>query len=366
MLPIGLAQLPQAPAGLLRWPVIVAAGALLVVFLGFRARGDLADAMGFDRADVALLTVGSIAAPALNVPLAVLGEAVFAVNLGGAIVPLLVTLRLRRADRLPMARFLVLTALVAAATWAIVTVDPDAGVVAPFPDFLVPAGVALLGALVLTAGRPTRAGPLAFAGGAIGALVGADLLALPALIDVAEQATPGTALILGGAGAFDLIFLSGAIGLALSLFLALVVTRAPAPPPGDRSAPPRRVPFPRRLLQEADRLAGLTPRERCLVHLARANQALAQEAPTRAVTEAHRAVDAIVRAGSPPLIERIADDGPGKLKARLRELTRDRRAAQESSPAWHEAADTVELAKGLAGALWRAAPGRVRLEEARR
>lgn len=356
-----LLQLPATPEGLLRWPVIAAAGALLVVLLGFKARSDLADAMGLDRADVALLTVGSIAAPVLNVPLALRGEAVLAVNLGGAIVPLLVAVRLRRVGKLPWVRTAALTGVVAGATWAIVSVEPDAGVVAPFPQFLLPGAVALLGALALTRGRPTEAGPLAFASGAIGALVGADLLALPRLLEVADQARPGTALILGGGGAFDLIFLSGAVGLALSLFLALVVTRAPSPRLADPRAAPRRVPDPRDVLERLERLEGLSPRERCISHLARANRALASQRPSRAVEHAHAAVDALLRAGSPTVLSRIGQQAPEEVKAWMRELTEARRRLASNAPEWHEAADTVELAKVLTGALWRAAPGRVRL-----
>lgn len=361
MLPAALLQLPELGTGTVRWPVVVAAGALLVVLLAFRARSDVAEAMGLEAPEVALLTLGSVAAPLLNVPLALVGGAVLAVNLGGAIVPVLLTVRFHRHGRAPALRLAVVTAAVAASTWAIVSVQPDAGVVAPFPEFLVPPAVALAGGLLVARGEATLGGPIAYGAGTLGAIVGADLLALPRLLDVAREADAGTALILGGGGAFDLIFLSGALPLALALFVALVGSARPRTPAADPSAPPRRVPDPARLLDDANRLQGLSPRERCLSHLARANRALASRAPEQAVRQAHRAVGALLDSGSPRLVERVAERGPDTVRAWMRELNEVRRRSRREPPAWHEAADAVELAKRLSGALWRGAPGRVRV-----
>lgn len=366
MLPAALLQLPEIGPEGIRWPVVVSALALLIVLVGFRVRSDLAEAMGLTGPEIALLTLGSIAAPVLNVPLAVLGDSVLAVNLGGAIVPVLVTLRLHQRGHAPWGQLAALGVAVAAATRLVVRVDPQAGVLAPFPAFLLPATVALVGALLLTRGRPTEAGPLAFAAGTLGALVGADLLTLPSLLEVARSAEAGTALVLGGGGAFDLIFLSGALGLALSLFLALFLTPDPGIPLLDAKAPPRRVPEPERLLRQLERLDGLSPRERSLAYLARANRALERPAPTQAVKHAHRAVDALLRSGSPRVIERVASEGPQRIKDQMQELTERRRELGGSGPPWHEAADAVELAKHLTGALWRASAGRVRVGGDRR
>jgi len=359
-----LAQVDLA-SELTRWPVLAAAGALVVILGGFALREDLAAAMGLETPDVALLTVGSVAAPVLSVPVAVVEDAVFAVNLGGAIVPALVTLRLHAADRVPLGRLALAGALVAAATWAVVTVDPGRGVVAEAPAFLVPGAVALVAGLALTKGEVTRAGPLAFAAGSLGALVGADLLALPQLLGAVDQVRPGGALVLGGAGAFDLVFLSGALGLAAAVVLGLVVRPAPEAPPADPGAPPRRVPDPGRVLREAEARSGLSPREACLVELARANRALERPAPGEAVTHAHRAAGALLDAGQPRLLDRVAEAGPDEVQAWMRELTATRKEATRAPPAWHEAADAVELAKHLSGALWEQAPGRVRLEGVR-
>lgn len=351
--------LALAGSELLRWRLVAGAAVLGLLYAGFRARADVAERMGFTDADVALVTVGALAAPVLSVPLAVVDGAVFAVNLGGALVPLVLAWRLYHRGHLPLARTVVGAVPVAAVTWAVVDVRAGVGVVAAFPGFLAPPLAALLVGLAAGGLRPDRAGPIALAAGSLGALVGADLVTLPRVLDVAAAAPDGSALVVGGGGSFDMVFLAGALGLALSIALTLLTTEAPRPLLGAARSRPVRVARPRRLLDGLDALPGLTPRERSLGALARANLALEAERPGRAVREAREAVDALLQSGQPRLLDRVRGGGaaPGIVDAlgRLDERTR-------GEPGWHEAAGLVEEAKELAGRLWRSAPGRVRAE----
>jgi uncharacterized membrane protein len=347
---------------ILRWRLVAGAALVALIYAGFRARADVAERMGFTDADVALITVGALAAPVLSVPVWIVGGAVFAVNLGGALVPLIVAWRLYRRGHLPLGRTLAGAVPVAAATFHVVDVQPGVGVIAGWPEFLAPAGVALVVGLVMGGVRPDRAGPIALAAGSLGALVGADLVTLPELLDVAAQAPAGSALVLGGGGSFDLVFLAGAIGLALSLALTLVATEAAQPRLGARRAGVLRVPAPRRVLSDLDELPGWTPRERALASLARANLALASDREDRAMREAREAVDALLRSGSPPLLERVREgEADEELVARLTELDERGRAPTSREP-WSESAETVEQAKHVTGRLWAQAPGRVRVE----
>jgi uncharacterized membrane protein len=68
---------------------------------------------------------------------------------------------------------------------------------------------AAMTAMLLTGG--TAAAPVAFAGGVLGTLIGADLLHLPQI----ERMTPGV-LSIGGAGVFDGIALCGLFALLLT------------------------------------------------------------------------------------------------------------------------------------------------------
>ena len=349
-------------ASVLRWRLVAGAALVALIYAGFRARADVAERMGFTDADVALVTVGALAAPVLSVPVAVVDGAVFAVNLGGALVPLIIAWRLHQRGHLPLGRTAVGAVPVALATWYVVDVQPGVGVVAGWPEFMLPALVALVVGLVAGGIEPDRAGPIALAAGSFGALVGADLVTLPEVLAVAREAPRGAALVVGGGGSFDLVFLAGALGLALSLALTLLVTEATPAKLGARRGRALRVAEADQVLAQLDPLPGWTPREQALAHLARANLALASDRRARAAREAHEAIDVLLRAGSPTLLERVRrGEAADEIVAELEGL-QDRAQASADEVGWAQAAETVEAAKHVAGRLWHYAPGRVRPE----
>lgn len=365
MLPAGLLQASATDAVGVRWDVLIAGLALLVIYLVSRNRGAFTEAAGFTRGDVALVTLGSVAAQGLTVPLAPAGQAVLAINLGGALVPLLLIWRLAQRGYLVAWQVASGTAVVAAVTFQVVRVEPGLGAVVGFPAFLLPPVAALVVATALGLSEPARMGPLAFASGSLGTLIGADLLLLPAFLSIGETAAAGTALVIGGGGAFDLIFLSGALGLALGLIVGLI---AHGPGHGQLEeglGHPLRVPDPGRVLDRARTLPGLTPRERCLVEVARAEASLGRGEVAQAVEHANAAVQALLQAESPPVSQRLEATGHKALVARARTLEQATERARTGAPAWTTAVDVVEEAKGLAGELWGTVAGQVRLEVAR-
>jgi len=127
------------------------------------------------------------------------GITVVAVNVGGALIPALVSLYLLLNAGMPL-RMLAGTGAVAAVVYQMAAIVPGAGISVPIllPP-LAAAGVALLLAL-------RRAPPLAYVAGSMGTLIGADLMNLPRVDEI------GAALVsIGGAGTFDSVFLSGII-----------------------------------------------------------------------------------------------------------------------------------------------------------
>ncbi len=358
----------SGPSGAIElgWDLVLASLAVLAIYLAFRSRADLAERMGFTPGDVALVTIGVVAGPVLNVPLAVVGGSVLGVNLGGALVPLLLVARLVHRGTITPGVLALGTLLVAAATRPVVDVEAGVGVVATFPDLLVPPAVALVYALVAARKRLVQAGPIAFGTGALGVLVGADLAHLPAILDVASQAPAGTTLVIGGGGALDLVVISGAVGLALALLLALATTPPPPTSLFAPGAPAKRVPDPDALVRQAQAFSRLTPREHCLVHLAHANQALSDQGPARAVQAAHDALDVILQAGRPRLLDQVRGGAsPPELAGSLARIKRASQRATTTPPTWHEAAEVVEEAKHAVATLWPAADGHVRLEVTR-
>jgi uncharacterized membrane protein len=125
------------------------------------------------------------------------GATVVAVNVGGALIPALLSVYLLFRARMPW-RMLLGIAVVALVVNRLAQVAPGVGIVVPM---LVPPLVAAAIGLLLAF---RRAPPLAYVSGTMGALIGADLLNLGR---VAEMGAPMVSV--GGAGTFDGVFLTG-------------------------------------------------------------------------------------------------------------------------------------------------------------
>jgi uncharacterized membrane protein len=131
-------------------------------------------------------------------------QTVLAVNVGGAIVPTFLSLYLLTQAVAPL-RVVVATAAVTFLTyrWA----RPVAGVGIVVPMLLPPLSAALAALLLV----PQQAPLAAYVAGAMGTLIGGDLLHVR---QVTKLATPVASI--GGAGTFDGVFLTGIIAVLLA------------------------------------------------------------------------------------------------------------------------------------------------------
>jgi uncharacterized membrane protein len=145
------------------------------------------------------LLVLSLVGAHVNVPLYTTHGTVVAINVGGALVPILLSLYLFFRTGL-YGRMLIGTAVVAAIVHALARIVPGAGIAVPM---LIPP-LAAAGVGLLLSFR--RAPPVAYVAGSMGTLIGADLLNLQR---VTELGAP--VLSIGGAGTFDGVFLTGII-----------------------------------------------------------------------------------------------------------------------------------------------------------
>jgi uncharacterized membrane protein len=127
------------------------------------------------------------------------GATVVALNVGGALIPILISLYLVLRTRL-YGRMLIGVAFVAAVVHSLARIVPGMGIVVPmFVPPLVAAGIALLLAF-------RKAPPVAYVSGSMGTLIGADLLNLGRIADLGAPIVS-----IGGAGTFDGVFLTGII-----------------------------------------------------------------------------------------------------------------------------------------------------------
>ena len=203
-------------------------GLAVLAAIGLLAR--VSYALGLHPLTVTFILFASLVGSAVNIPLARLpGErivtrqvveimgipflapasvdwpgTVLAINVGGAVIPILLSFYLLVRYEL-WTLGLVAVGIVAFFVHQMATPLPGLGIVVP--TFAPP----LLAAFVGFALSRRFAAPLAYIGGSIGVLVGADLLNLGLLRNLGAPVAS-----IGGAGTFDGVFLTGVIALVLA------------------------------------------------------------------------------------------------------------------------------------------------------
>lgn len=162
-----------------------------------------------------LVTAGALLGSLIDIPLIPVGEAVIAVNVGGAVIPIIVTAATVAGGRVSRYKTLVAVAVVSLVAYVFATPVPGLGITMPF--YIAPLAGAITG-LLLARGCQTAPG-LAYAGGTMGTLLGADILNLinPDVL-AALAGGQATVLAIGGAGIFDGIFVTGVLSVLLAVY----------------------------------------------------------------------------------------------------------------------------------------------------
>jgi uncharacterized membrane protein len=191
--------------------------------------------LGLSRGGAMLLLVGSLVGSYFNIPVAQLppqhvlsGQVVaffgmqyvvpavvdwpgtlIAVNVGGAVIPTLMSLYLLIRYNLWVKGALATAVVAAVCHWL---AEPVPGIGIALPVF-VPAAITAIVALALAR---EAAAPLAYIAGSLGTLIGADLLNLGHV-----QGLGAPIVSIGGAGTFDGIFVTGILAVLLASFSGL-------------------------------------------------------------------------------------------------------------------------------------------------
>jgi len=232
-----LHYLPLSPAF---FAILVGAFVVLVTLIQIGILRYVYMRLGVSSRTAMFLLLGSLIGSYINIPVAELAEqrvlsgqqvdffgmryvvpvvvnwpgTVIAVNVGGALIPTLMSLYLLAKNRLWGLGFLATACVTAVCHWL---AQPVPGVGIALPTF-VPALAAAIVALLLSR---RYAAPLAYVGGSLGTLIGADLLNLGRI-----QGLGAPVASIGGAGTFDGIFLT-------AILAVLIAGLSPVPPAED-------------------------------------------------------------------------------------------------------------------------------------
>jgi uncharacterized membrane protein len=237
-----VSRLQYLPLALPHFSVLALILVFLVAWIEVQALRSAYLSMGFGPHAALLLLLASLAGSYLNIPVEQLPPhqiashqeiwffgmhyvipevinqpgTVIAVNVGGALIPGLLSLYLYVRNRLWITGIIGIAVVAAVCHWLARPV-PGLGIALPV---FVPPLITTAVALVLSR---RHAGALAYICGSLGTLIGADLLNLGKV-----QGLGAPVASIGGAGTFDGIFLTGILGVLLASIFA------PSDRPADR------------------------------------------------------------------------------------------------------------------------------------
>jgi len=177
--------------------------AILIVLLSFLLGSGIIDEyIGFNVSNIPLFTYRT--------------NWVVGINVGGAIIPLLLSIYLMLKKRLKPVLVFLGIGVVAGVTFFVTSPDPEKGIVSVFPYWFLPILAASFFSIVVAWNEKKKAAPLAYTIGTLGVLIGADGLHLFSLLQY-ESDTLRTAVI-GGANVFDMVFITGILAVFLDGF----------------------------------------------------------------------------------------------------------------------------------------------------
>ncbi|WP_020175310.1 DUF1614 domain-containing protein [Methyloferula stellata] len=235
-------QMNYAPIALPFLSVLVFAFLVLVVLIQIGALRYAYRRIGLSAPAASLLLLGSLFGSYFNLPIYQLPDAqvrsgeeviffgmryvvpvvadwpgtIIAVNVGGAVIPTLLSLYLLAKNQIWIRGAL---ATLAVAVICHMMAKPVAGIGIAVPIFVPPLAAAIVSVLL----SASYAAPLAYISGSLGTLIGADLLNLDKI-----QGLGAPVASIGGAGTFDGIFLAGIIAVLIASFSSgPVPSRAP-------------------------------------------------------------------------------------------------------------------------------------------
>ena len=208
--------------------------ALLVLLLVLRALRHAYLSLGVSPGAAMMLLFGSLIGSYFNIPIAELpaeqlqsdkvigffgmqytvpvvenvGGTIIAVNVGGAVIPTVMSIYLLITREL-WAQGAIATAIVAVVLHWLANPVPGLGIAVPV---FMPAVIAAIVAVLLSR---QEAAPLAYIGGGLGTLIGADITNLDKIRGLGAPVAS-----IGGAGTFDGIFLTGILAVLLASLYA--------------------------------------------------------------------------------------------------------------------------------------------------
>lgn len=141
------------------------------------------------------------------------GNWLVGINMGGAVIPILLSIYLIFKKKLPLKKIIIGIIIVTIVAFLVTYPDPNKGIVAKLPFGLLPALFASIISIAFLYKDFKKAAPFAYILGTLGVLIGADFLQLSELLSY--QIDKPINAIIGGANVFDMVYISGIVAVIL-------------------------------------------------------------------------------------------------------------------------------------------------------
>jgi len=173
--------------------------------------------IGVKKREFGLLFLGSFATMFLNMPLFIYKNYFLAINVGGGLIPLILSFYLIKENELHFMKIFTGIVLVSISTYMVTKVTIH-GVISYFPFYLLPPVLAFLIGMLFYFLSP-ESSAYSYSVSTLGVIIGGDFSHLP---DIFSRPFVGS---MGGAGLYDMVYFAGILSFFLSFIFVKKIKR---------------------------------------------------------------------------------------------------------------------------------------------
>jgi|GEM_PF-638252 len=200
--------------------LIVLALVIIFIFLYITTIQKVLEEIGFSRGMAVTILFVTLFLGAIPIPLFPYNGWIVSISVGGGLVPIIVCGYLMREHKVMVSDAMIGTIIVTLVTYFVTRAVQNVGIVADLPWAFLPAAAAGFFSISTFWSDMRMAAPLAYFSGVIGTLLGADIFHLGDILSFPAPPNAGLPLlVIGGAGIFDMVYLSGIVAVAVDVFV---------------------------------------------------------------------------------------------------------------------------------------------------
>jgi uncharacterized RDD family membrane protein YckC len=169
------------------------------------------EGFGLTSKEIGLLVIAPAFAMLFNLPIFIYKEYLLAMNVGGALIPIVLSIHFLKKDEIPLIGVIIGIIAVSIPTFMVTKFVANVGVVSQFPYYLIPPIIASILSLAIFSSDSSKTPGYSYAIATLGVLIGGDVFHLP---EIFQHPFIGS---MGGAGIYDMAFIAGILALCLNL-----------------------------------------------------------------------------------------------------------------------------------------------------